>query len=78
MSDQHAAETGFEAALGELEQLVLRMEGGELSLEDSLREFERGVQLIRRCQSVLQDAEQRVLLLGQDGAAQAFQAGDEQ
>ena len=54
------------------------MEGGELSLADSLCEFERGVQLIRLCQAVLQDAEQRVLLLGQDGEPQVFQAGDEQ
>ncbi|HPE59599.1 MAG TPA: exodeoxyribonuclease VII small subunit [Thiolinea sp.] len=78
MSDQRATETGFETAIGELEQLVLRMEGGELSLADSLCEFERGVQLIRLCQAVLQDAEQRVLLLGQDGEPQVFQAGDEQ
>lgn len=50
----------FEAALGELEALVERLEGGEQTLESSLKDFERGVELTRNCQSALQDAEQRV------------------
>ncbi|MEZ5450834.1 MAG: exodeoxyribonuclease VII small subunit [Thiolinea sp.] len=49
----------FETAMQELEALVQRMESGELSLEDSLREFERGVQLTRICQDALKSAEQR-------------------
>ena len=50
----------FEQALAELEQLVERMEQGDLSLEESLKQFERGVELTRHCQLALQDAEQKV------------------
>lgn len=61
------AKPDFETAIAELEALVQRMESGELSLEDSLREFERGVQLTRLCQDALKAAEQRVKLLTADG-----------
>ena len=50
----------FENALDELETLVERLESGEQSLEESLKEFERGIQLTRHCQKSLQSAEQRV------------------
>jgi exodeoxyribonuclease VII small subunit len=53
----------FEESLSELEQLVGRMESGELSLEDSLEEFENGMQLSNQCQSMLEEAEQRVQIL---------------
>ncbi len=53
----------LEAALAELERLVERMESGELSLEESLRSFERGIQLTRRCQEALRAAEQKVQIL---------------
>ena len=58
----------FEAALEELEALVERMETGELSLEESLRAFERGVALTRDCQRALKDAELRVRALTESGA----------
>jgi exodeoxyribonuclease VII small subunit len=66
------AQPDFETALAELETLVQRMEGGELSLEDSLKEFERGVQLTRICQEALKIAEQRVKLLSADGQESDF------
>ena len=53
----------FEQALTELEQLVERMEHGDLSLEQSLKDFERGIALTRACQGALKEAEQRVQLL---------------
>lgn len=53
----------FEAALAELEGLVERMERGELTLDDSLGAFERGIHLTRTCQRALADAEQRVRVL---------------
>jgi exodeoxyribonuclease VII small subunit len=63
----------FEASLKELETLVETMEKGDLSLEDSLSHFERGVQLSRTCQQALKDAEQKVDILmkksGQDELA---------
>lgn len=61
----------FEAALRELEALVERMEQGESSLEDSLRDFQRGIELTRSCQQSLKAAEQKVrVLLEQDGKAE--------
>ncbi len=53
----------FEQSLGELETLVASMEGGELSLDESLRAFERGIALYRNCQATLEQAEARVKLL---------------
>lgn len=53
----------FETSLDALEQLVEKMEHGEMSLEDSLAAYERGVGLYRRCQQALEAAELRVRLL---------------
>jgi exodeoxyribonuclease VII small subunit len=53
----------FEQALAELESLVETMEQSELSLEDSLKSFERGVLLTRTCQQALKDAEQKIEIL---------------
>ncbi len=53
----------FEEALAGLEDLVERLERGDLPLEASLAEFQRGVELSRRCQAALAAAEQRVDLL---------------
>ena len=50
----------FEQSLDELEQLVTRMEQTEMGLDDSLKSFERGVELYRSCQSALEQAELRV------------------
>ncbi|MGY0504094.1 exodeoxyribonuclease VII small subunit [Luteimonas sp. e5] len=65
----------FERSLDELEQLVEKMETGDMSLEDSLSAYERGVGLYRRCQGALEQAELRVRLLSdpQDpDSAEAF------
>ena len=69
----------FEQSLDALEQLVEKMEQGEMSLEDSLAAYERGVGLYRRCQAALEQAELRVRLLTdpQDpAAARPFDADD--
>ncbi len=50
----------FESHLNELEQLVERMEQGDQTLEQSLKDFERGVTLTRACEKTLRQAEQRV------------------
>lgn len=55
----------FEQALAELEALVESLEHGEMSLEDSLKSFERGVELTRTCQQSLKAAEQKVRILSQ-------------
>ncbi len=53
----------FSDALGELESIVTALEGGQLDLEDSLARYERGVALLRACQSRLAQAEQKVTML---------------
>jgi len=60
---QQTVVADFENALQELEKLVEELEKGELSLEHSLRRFERGVELTRTCQKALREAEQKVSIL---------------
>lgn len=68
----------FEKNLTELEAVVARMEQGDLSLEESLKEFERGISLTRACQQALADAEQRVTQLMADGRETPLDALDEE
>ena len=56
----------FEAALEDLEQLVDRLESGELSLEESLEAFEKGVGLVKYCNQKLDDVEKKVERLTKD------------
>jgi exodeoxyribonuclease VII small subunit len=53
----------FEQSLAELEQLVQRLEAGDLPLDEALRTFERGIELTRHCQSSLKAARQKVDIL---------------
>lgn len=50
----------FEQSVGELEEIVRQLEQGELTLEDSLKQFEKGIGLARRCHDALQQAEQKI------------------
>ena len=78
MAAKQQSEFSFEEALQELEQLVSSMEEGELSLEDSMKAFEKGIKLTRECQTALQKAEQKVqILLNENGETQAFDVEDE-
>lgn len=63
-----SAEFDFEKSLRELEQLVEAMERGDLTLEESLKQFERGIALTRACQKALAEAEQKVQILTQNSA----------
>lgn len=72
MAKKETTKPDFEKSLQELEALVQKMESGELSLEESLQEFERGVHLTRQCQAALSVAEQRVKLLAADGSQTDF------
>ena len=56
----------FESMMERLEELVERLEGGNLSLEDSIKSFEEGMALVKRCSTVLQEAEQRIQKLTRD------------
>jgi exodeoxyribonuclease VII small subunit len=62
----------FEKSLTELEQLVDRLERGDQPLEESLRLFERGVQLTRDCQKSLTEAQAKVSLLTQTPEGEAL------
>ncbi len=59
----------FENSLAELESSVLRLEGGSLTLDESLEEFERAVSLLKICGARLEEAKQKVRILteGADG-----------
>ncbi len=57
----------FEQQLTNLESLVTALEGGDLTLEQSLSSFEQGIKIARECQQALQVAEQRVELLMKQG-----------
>jgi exodeoxyribonuclease VII small subunit len=61
----------FESAIGELETIVKTLEAGDLSLEQSLQLFERGVQLSRFCHTRLEDAERRVEIISETGERKA-------
>jgi exodeoxyribonuclease VII small subunit len=61
----------FDEALGELENLVETLEQGDLSLDESLTHFERGVGLARECRASLQSAEQKVQILLDSDAAES-------
>ena len=70
----------FEDKLQALENLVEKMEDGELNLEDSLKHFENGISLARECQEALQNAEQKVeILLAKttDADTAAFEPADD-
>lgn len=67
----------FEAALAELEQVVVDMESGKLTLEDSLTAYKRGAELLSFCRSRLDDAQQQVRVL-EEGALKDFTASNGQ
>lgn len=71
MSKKTEAGPDFEKTLAELEKLVKNLEEGELSLDESLSGFKRGIELTRQCQSVLDNAQQTVeqLLDNEDEAS---------
>ena len=63
----------FEDALAELEQIVRRLEGGQVRLDDAIQCYERGALLKRHCEQKLNEAQQRVdrIVIGADGSVSA-------
>lgn len=69
----------FEKSLEELESLVEQLESGDLSLDQSLKQFKRGVELTRHCQGVLDQAQQTVQKLmdtDDESSAVTFDSGE--
>ena len=56
----------FNKGLSELEEILGKMESGDLSLEESLKYFEKGIKLHRQCHSALRSAEQRISVLSEE------------
>jgi exodeoxyribonuclease VII small subunit len=67
----------FESALSELEKIVASMEAGQMPLEQSLAAYKRGAELLKYCQSALQDAQQQVRIL-EDNVLKNFGAAEQQ
>jgi exodeoxyribonuclease VII small subunit len=67
------AAMSFEDALAELEQIVRRLEGGQVQLDEAILSYERGAQLKHHCERKLNEAQQRVdrIVIGSDGAVTA-------
>lgn len=66
MAEQNPSDKKFERALEELEGVVEQLESGDLSLEDSLAAFEKGVGLVKYCNQKLTDVEKKIELLVRD------------
>lgn len=67
MTVKKSAAINFEKALTELENVITVMEKGSLTLEESLKYFERGIDLSKQCQNALTAAEQKVQILVGEG-----------
>ena len=79
MVKENQTDFNFEKALEHLEEIVSSMENGELTLEDSLKAFEKGIKLTRECQGALRDAEQKVrVLLNESGDTAELKAEDKE
>jgi len=59
----------FELALSQLEKIVLKLEDDSINLEDSVKSFEQGIELVKECQKQLKDAELKLSKLLDDGTA---------
>jgi len=64
----------FEAAIAELESIVKKLEEGDLALDESLKLYERGIQLSRFCHGRLEEAERRIEILNERGELKAAPA----
>jgi exodeoxyribonuclease VII small subunit len=62
----------LEKSLAEISQLIEKMEQGELTLDQSLGHFERGITLVKHCQNILETAEQKVQILIQNNKQEAL------
>ena len=64
-TDEDPQELGFESAIKELTDIVEKIEQGQIPLQDSLEQYEKGMNLIKHCRSILQQAEKRIIDISQ-------------
>lgn len=67
MSDTPVSDLSFEQAMAELENVVGQLERGDVALEESIKLYERGAELKKRCEAKLKDAEEKVAAITLDG-----------
>jgi exodeoxyribonuclease VII small subunit len=67
----------LETNLKELESIVAKMEQGDMALEDSIKSYEKGMLLLKLCQDLLKEIEQKVLVLSSDNTLDQFKPSDE-
>ncbi|MDQ2090416.1 exodeoxyribonuclease VII small subunit [Marimonas arenosa] len=67
MSDRPVSEMSFEEAMAELEQVVGQLERGDVALDESIKLYERGAELKKRCEAKLKEAEEKVAAITLDG-----------
>ncbi|NBR33255.1 MAG: exodeoxyribonuclease VII small subunit [Rhodobacteraceae bacterium] len=70
MTDTAIEEMTFEQAMSELERVVGQLERGDVALDDSIRLYERGALLKKRCEAKLKEAEEKVAAITLDGSGQ--------
>ncbi len=64
-TDEDPQELGFESAIKELTDIVEKIEQGQIPLQDSLEQYEKGMNLIKHCRGILQQAEKRIIDISQ-------------
>ena len=57
----------FEEAMGQLEKIVEQIAGGKIGLEETMDRYEHGMELVKKCRSILERAEQRIQVLSESG-----------
>ena len=79
MTEKSKNQSSFEQALADLENLVEQLESGDLSLDQSLKQFKQGVELTRHCQGILEQAQQTVeqlMVVNDESSAVPFESID--
>ncbi|MFR5684917.1 MAG: exodeoxyribonuclease VII small subunit [Clostridia bacterium] len=67
MEENKDKEINFEQAMKELEDIAIELEKGNLNLDESVEKFEQGMELSKKCNEILENAEKRITILLKDG-----------
>ena len=80
MGEKEKKELKFEEALDKLEKIVAQLEGGDLSLDESMKQYEEGIRLSKLCSKRLEEAKKKIeqLLKGEDGKLLAKSLNEEE
>ena len=76
-SKDELAKLTFEEAIGQLKEIVGKIEQGEIPLQDSLEQYEKGMALIKHCRGILQKAEKRIEKISKEGPSEESEPADD-